>query len=89
MPSVVVRCRDVAVVKGLGCRGAWKVGDGFLGAGGREVGVGSKKILISHVPGSLFSPRYSSLGKVSATDDVANPYAKCCCHQRRFEGVDI
>ena len=50
MPSVVVRCRDVAVVKGLGCRGAWKVGDGFLGAGGREVGVGSKKILIPKVP---------------------------------------
>ena len=31
MDSVVVRCRDVAVVKGLGCRGAWKVGDGFVG----------------------------------------------------------
>lgn len=31
-------------------RGTWKVGDGFLGAGGREVGVGSKKILIPKVP---------------------------------------
>ena len=43
MPSVVVRCRGVAVVKGLGCRGAWKAGDGFVGVLAEEKWDGIQK----------------------------------------------